>query len=312
MTSETMTVVSVNISEKKGTIKHPVSEVTIDENGILGDAHAGMTNRLVSLLSGDSIDQFEKVIGREISPGEFAENLTTRNLDHTKMTLLDRLKIGDVELEVTQIGKECHGEACAIFREVGRCVMPKEGIFCRVITGGTVRAGDDMDHIPRRLRSKIITVSDRASRGEYQDRSGPRVRELIEEFARSQRWHVDIDTTVVLDDARILRDELQDARKASYDVLITTGGTGVGPRDVTSDVVAGECDKLIPGIMEHIRMKYGSENPAALLSRSVAGVLGDTLVYSLPGSVKAVEEYMSEILKSLGHLILMIHAIDTH
>ena len=310
MTSETMTVVSVNISEKKGTIKHPVPEIEIDENGILGDAHVGMTNRLVSLLSGESIERFEAVLGRGIAPGEFAENLTTTNLDHTKITLLDRLKIGGVELEVSQIGKECHGEGCAIFRDVGRCVMPKEGIFCRVIRGGTVRAGDTMDHLPWRLRCKIITVSDRASRGEYQDRSGPRVRQLIEEYATNRHWNIEIDHTIVPDEAPMLREELQNARKASYDVVIMTGGTGVGPRDVTPDVVTGECDKLIPGVMEHIRMKYGSEKPAALLSRSVAGVLGDTLIYSLPGSVKAVEEYMSEILKTLGHLVLMIHAID--
>ena len=99
---------------------------------------------------------------------------------------------------------------------------------------------------------------------------------------------------------------------ASTDVVVTTGGTGIGPRDITPDVVAGECDRLIPGIMEHIRMTYGSENPAALLSRSVVGVCGETAIYCLPGNVKAVEEYMSEIVKSLEHLILMIQGVDAH
>ncbi len=312
MTSDTATIVSVNVSEKKGTTKHPVSEVMIDKHGIVGDAHAGMTNRFVSLLTGESIERFATEIGRKISPGEFAENLTTRNLDTKGVAVLDRLWIGDVELEVTQIGKKCHGESCAIFREVGRCVMPKEGVFCRVISGGTVRAGDGISYTPRMLRFKIVTVSDRAARGEYEDRSGPRIREHIEESYRDSRWRVEIDGTVIPDDRDMLRDELQNARRASYDVVITTGGTGVGPRDITPDVVTSECDRLIPGIMEHIRLKYGADNPAALLSRSVAGGLGDMLVYSLPGSVKAVEEYMNEILKSLGHLILMIHAVDAH
>jgi len=312
MTSESIEVVSVNISEQKGTIKHPVPEVTINERGIVGDAHAGMPNRFVSLLSQESIERFSSEMGRELSPGDFAENLTTRNLDDAEVSLLDRFKIGDVELEVTQIGKECHGTGCAIFREVGRCVMPKQGIFCRVRTGGRVKPGDLIDHVHKLLRFKIITLSDRASRGEYEDRSGPRVRQLVEQFATGKRWRVECDATIIPDDPDLLRAEIRQARDAGRDVIITTGGTGVGPRDITPDVVTGECEKLIPGIMEHIRFKYGSDRPAALLSRSVAGVCGTALVYSLPGSVKAVEEYMSEIVKSLEHLILMIHAVDAH
>jgi len=312
MTSESIKVVSVNISEQKGTIKHPVPEVTINQRGIVGDAHAGMPNRFVSLLSQESIERFSSEMGRVLSPGEFAENFTTRNLDDASVSLLDRFKIGEVELEVTQIGKECHGSGCAIFREVGRCVMPKQGIFCRVRTGGRVKPGDVIDHLPKLLRFKIITVSDRASRGEYEDRSGPRVQQLVEEFAVGKRWHVECGTTIIPDDPDALRREIRQAREAACDIIITTGGTGVGPRDNTPDVVAGECDKLIPGIMEHIRAKFGSDKPAALLSRSVAGVCGATLIYSLPGSVKAVEEYMSEIVKSLEHLILMIHAVDAH
>lgn len=166
--------------------------------------------------------------------------------------------------------------------------------------------------VRRRLKFKIITVSDRASRGEYEDRSGPRLKQLIEEFAEGKRWEVQCASASIPDDPEMLRQELRAARDASYDVVVTTGGTGVGPRDITPDIVASECNKLIPGIMEHIRVKYGSENPAALLSRSVAGVCGKTLIYCLPGSVKAVEEYMSEILKSLEHLILMVHAVDAH
>ncbi len=168
------------------------------------------------------------------------------------------------------------------------------------------------EQVYRRLKCKIITVSDRASRGEYEDRSGPRVKQLIEEFAEGKGWEVQCVSAIIPDDPEMLRQELRAARDALYDVVVTTGGTGVGPRDITPDVVAGECDKLIPGIMEHVRMKYGSENPAALLSRCVAGVCGKTVIYCLPGSVKAVEEYVTEILKSLEHLILMIHAVDTH
>ena len=94
--------------------------------------------------------------------------------------------------------------------------------------------------------------------------------------------------------------------------MFTTGGTGVGPRDVTPDVVAALADKTIPGIMDAIRIKYGAAKPNALLSRSVAAVIRSTLVYTLPGSVRAVEEYMDEILKTLEHLIFTLHGLDLH
>jgi molybdenum cofactor synthesis domain-containing protein len=312
MARDAIEVVSVNISEEKGTVKHPVPEITIVDTGIVADAHAGMPNREVSLLARESAERFSREIGRDVAFGEFAENITTRGLDMREVYLLDRLRIGEVELEVTQIGKKCHGENCAIFREVGRCVMPKEGIFCRVIRGGVVKAGDPLTHTARALRCRIITLSDRASRGEYEDRSGPRVKKLLEEFMRDKRWHLDIETGVIPDDSETLVRELRAAREAACDLMITTGGTGVGPRDITPDVVAKACDKLIPGIMEHIRTKYGADKPAALLSRGVAGVIGRGLVFTLPGSVKAVEEYMVEILKTLEHLVWMLRGLDVH
>ena len=307
-----MEIISVNVSSDRDAVKHPVPEAVIDDSGIVGDAHAGTTGRPVSLLARESVERFAGEIGREISFGEFSENLTTRGLDPDKVWLLDRLRIGGVELEVTQIGTKHHDKTCAIFREVGRCVMPKDGIFSRVIRGGTIKPGDPLEHLPKLLRFKIITLSDRASRGEYEDRSGPCVRELVEEFMRDKPWRLGIESIVIPDDRVVLADALRGAREAGYDVVITTGGTGVGPRDITPEVTVGECSKLIPGIMEHIRTKYGARNPSALLSRGVVGVLGEGLVYTLPGSVKAVEEYMREILKTLEHLIMMLHGLDVH
>ncbi len=141
-------IISVNISEKKGTVKKPVAGITLTLNGIDEDAHAGSWHRQVSLLAQESVDRFSVGSDRGFEPGEFAENITTRGIDLTRINLLDRFKIGEAELEVTQIGKTCHGDGCAIFVEVGKCVMPKEGIFCRVIQGGTARAGDTLEYIP--------------------------------------------------------------------------------------------------------------------------------------------------------------------
>ena len=287
-------------------------EINIESAGIAGDAHAGLPNREISLLAREASDRFEDVIGRKITDGEFAENITTRGIDLRTVWLLDRMRIGRVELEVTQIGKVCHGDNCAIFREVGKCVMPKEGIFCRVLKGGTVRAGDTLEYFPKTVKFKILTLSDRASRGEYADRSGPRVREKIEEFMRGRRWRHEIDAAVLPDDAALLENEIRAACNDDCDVIFTTGGTGVGERDVTPETVAAMCTKQIPGIMEHIRATYGATNPAALLSRGVAGVIDKSLVFTLPGSVKAVGEYLDEIFKTLEHLMLMLHSIDVH
>lgn len=305
-------VVSVNISVAKGTTKESVPEVVVDANGILNDAHAGPWHRQISLLSSEDIGRFGEKYDQGFSYGDFAENITTAGLDLKELSVLDHLILGDVELEVTQIGKKCHGGGCAIFHAVGKCVMPKEGIFCRVIKGGTLNTGTGIQHQPRDLKIRTITLSDRAAAGVYEDRSGPRVQELINEHFTGTRWHLKLDGVIIPDDEERLLAELDRAAEEGIDFLITTGGTGIGPRDITPDVVAARLDREIPGIMEVIRCKYGTEKPVAQLSRGVAGLMGQTFVYTLPGSVRAVNEYMDEISKTMEHLLLMLYGIDAH
>src|SRR5512133_1274048 len=154
--AEEIKVLSVNISEKKGTIKIPVEHIDLDEMGVLHDAHSGPWHRQVSLLSKESVIKFSASAGRDIRYGEFAENITTDGIVLYETHPLDRFIIGDVELEVTQIGKECHGDNCAIFREVGNCVMPKEGIFCRVLKPGRIKAGDKIIFLPKTYKFMVI------------------------------------------------------------------------------------------------------------------------------------------------------------
>lgn len=301
---------SVNISEKKGTIKVPVKHIALTLNGVDGDAHAGKWHRQVSLLGTESFRKFEKVAGRPLKYGEFAENITTEGIILYETQSLDRFTIGDAVLEVTQIGKKCHGDSCAIYREVGNCVMPKEGIFCRVLKPGIVKAGDVMTYHPKVFGVKVITLSDRAASGEYEDRSGPRAVQILEEYFAGLGWKAEIVRSVIPDEAELLRQEISGA--AGADIIFTTGGTGIGPRDITVDVVKPMLDKEIPGIMEMIRLKYGSEKPNALLSRGVAGVKGMSLIYTLPGSVKAVEEYLSVITSTVRHSVYMLNGLDLH
>jgi len=305
-------VISVNISEKKGTIKHPVEEITVTEAGVMGDAHAGDWHRQVSLLAMESIEKFSKEAKRKINFGEFAENITTQGIELPKCHIFDRFRIGETELELTQIGKECHGTACAIFKEVGNCVMPKEGVFCRVLKTGNIKTGDPIVYVPKVFRVSIITLSDRASGGRYEDRSGPKIGEIVNSFFSARNQRSEIHNVLIPDDADALQTLLMRHKNDGADFIFTTGGTGIGERDITVETVSGMLDKQLPGIMELIRVKYGMEKPNALLSRGVAGTIGKTMVYTLPGSLKAVTEYMCEITKTMEHAFFMLHGIDSH
>ncbi len=310
--SQTFEVVSVNVSVEKGTVKLPQPAVEIDGRGLVGDAHAGPWHRQVSLLDEASRLRFHDETGREAAPGAFGENLTLRGLPAAEVAPLDRLSVGEVELEVTQIGKACHGTGCEIFHQVGRCVMPSEGLFARVRRGGRVAAGDRGVYHPRALKVLVVTLSDRAAAGVYPDRSGPRVCELLEKGLAGSRWHLTVESRILPDCAEDLHRTLTEALAGDVDAVFTTGGTGVGARDVTPEVVAGLCERLVPGIVEQIRTKHGAANPRARLSRAVAGVAGTTQLYALPGSVRAVEEYVPEILATFDHLLLMLHGVDAH
>ena len=137
-------VLSVNISTEKGTVKKPIDEaILIAEFGLQNDAHAGNWHRQVSLLADESIDEMRALGLTDLDYGIFAENITTRGIELHTLPIGARLQIGACILEVTQIGKECH-HGCEIFKKVGKCVMPKRGIFAKVIVGGIVKAGDEI------------------------------------------------------------------------------------------------------------------------------------------------------------------------
>jgi molybdopterin adenylyltransferase len=165
--------------------------------------------------------------------------------------------------------------------------------------------------LPEIFEVLVITLSDRAAAGEYSDLSGPAVRERLEAFFREEGWKSVIRMELIPDDPLRLSELIKDSAE-SANLIITTGGTGIGPRDITVDTIAPLITRGIPGIMEFIRVKYGMEKPNALLSRGIAGIAGKSLIYTLPGSVKAVEEYMTEILRTLKHTVLMQYGIDSH
>ncbi len=137
-------VISVNISEQKGTVKREVPEIQLKlRHGIVGDAHAGDWHRQISLLAEESVDKMRSLLP-ELQPGAFAENINTRGLELKALPVGTRLRLGETVVEVTQIGKECHSD-CEIKKRTGKCVMPTEGIFAVVVKEGTVRKGDPIE-----------------------------------------------------------------------------------------------------------------------------------------------------------------------
>lgn len=140
-------VISVNISETKGVIKNPINEGEfIVDFGLKDDAHGGKWHRQVSLLAKESIDKMTAMGVKDLSSGKFAENLTTEGVILYELPVGKKLKIGETIQEITQIGKECH-EGCAIKKAVGKCVMPKEGIFTKILKSGTIKVGDSIIEI---------------------------------------------------------------------------------------------------------------------------------------------------------------------
>lgn len=308
---QNLEILSVNISEKKGIVKTPVDKITINEKGIIGDAHAGVWHRQISLLAQESIDGAEEKANTKFPPGTFAENLTTRGVELAKTSILDRFINDEVELEVTQIGKKCHSQ-CAIGQQIGDCIMPAEGIFCRTIKGGEVKGGTQFQYIPRIFKVKVVVLSDRASAGIYEDKSGKLIDKLTSEWFASKNMKSEIETVIIPDEKDQLTQVVTDAFNKNYDIVFTTGSTGIGERDIAPETIRPLLEKEITGIMELVRVKYGMKNPNAVLSRSIAGTKDKTLLFALPGNPKAVNEYLAEIFSVLFHSLLMLHGINGH
>ena len=246
------TVLAVCTSAVKGVQKKNVQAAEfIVNHGIQGDAHAGSWHRQVSLLSADKIEAF-RARGAEVEYGAFGENLVVQGFDFRALPVGTLLRCGDVLLEMTQIGKECHSH-CAIFHQVGDCIMPREGVFARVLEGGTIRTGDTMELVPRTsprpYQAAVITLSDKGARGEREDLSGPAI------VRRLEAAGYEIAETLLLPDgeqplkAQLIR--LCDQRQ--LDLILTTGGTGFTPRDQTPEVTLSVAERQVPGISEAIR-----------------------------------------------------------
>jgi len=303
-------VLAVCISEKKGTEKKEVEKIVLKEDwGIEGDAHAGKWHRQVSLLAFEKIDAFRKK-GAEVDFGAFGENIIVGGVDLRSLPVGTVLEIGEARLRVTQIGKECHSH-CNIYKKMGDCIMPREGIFAEVLKGGVVQKGESIKVIEKEegpYRVGIITVSDRASKGEYEDKSGPVIKELVEAAGMEV-----VDYIIVPDEkSQIVKKLLHFSDQRQVDLVFTTGGTGFSKRDVTPEATKQVVEREVPGIGEALRSYSLTITPKAMLSRQTAGIRGNTLIINLPGSPKACKENIEYILTPLKHGLGILSGRETN
>ncbi len=292
--------IAICTSEKKGTQKQQVETAVLrEDHGIEGDAHAGNWHRQVSLLGLEKIEAF-KERGAEVEFGAFGENLVIEGFDFRNLPVGTRFRIGEALLEMTQIGKECHTH-CAIYHMVGDCIMPREGVFAKVLKGGEIKVGDEVAEIKpdpgRAFTAAWITMSDKGSQGLREDESGPLIGKIL-----TENGYDVVETILIPDDEDILKKELMRlADQRQVNLVMTTGGTGFSPRDITPEATEAVCERMTPGISEAIRAYSMTKTPRAMLSSAVSGIRGKTLIINLPGSPKAVRESLEFIMSSLEH-----------
>ena len=293
------------VSKKRGTKKVEVAEAMLVENyGIEGDAHAGNWHRQVSLLSLEKIEAFREK-GAQVSFGDFGEPLIIDGFDFRSLPVGTIFTIGDAVLKMTQIGKECHTH-CQIYQTMGECIMPREGVFAVVLKGGQIRNGDTVEMVPvpsdAPLTAAVITLSDKGSKGEREDKSGPVIVKMLEEAG-----YEIIESNILPDEQKLLENELirlSDQRQVN--LILTTGGTGFSERDRTPEATMTVATRLAPGIAEAIRAGSMKITKRAMLSRETSVIRNKTLIVNLPGSPKAVAESLELVIDQLDHGIKIL------
>ena len=291
---------AISVSDRKGVIKENVPSAYFENDfGIKGDAHAGKWHRQVSLLALESVKKMQEK-GLDVKSGDFAENITTEGIDLLSLPVGTKIKIKDVEFIISQIGKICHHK-CAVYYHAGECVMPKEGIFAVVRGNGELHVGDEIQNLGKDGFSVgIITLSDRASKGEYEDLTGPALEKYVSENLKTSF----IRKEIIPDDTKKLELTLKDfADTQMLDLIITSGSTGISPRDIAPDVTVEVIEKRLPGFEEAMRAESFKITATAIVSRAVCGTRKNSLIINLPGSPKGAVENLSVIMPAIEHTI---------
>ena len=294
--------VAVCTSEKKGQPKVAVERGELRAgHGLVGDVHAGSWHRQVSLLDEADIESM-RARGLDLTHGAFGENLVVRGADLETLIPGARLSVGaSAVLQITQRGKTCHTR-CAIYEQAGDCIMPRMGLFARVRRGGPVKPGDRVlvDPELNRVRLAVVSLSDKGAAGQREDIGGDTAVTLLSQGLSGQL----VARTLLPDRQAVIERELRRlCDEEVCDLVVTTGGTGLSPRDVTPEATLAVIHREVPGMAEAMRAAGLAHTPRAMLSRGVCGMRGQTLIINLSGSPRAVTEQLEAIMPALPHAI---------
>lgn len=290
---------SIYIGSRKGELKKRVSQANLRENyGIIGDAHAGAGKRQISLLTEENI-AWLRGRGEKVGIGNLMENLRTTGIELTSLLVGTKLEVGrTILLEISEIGKHS-GKPIKVFAMPEGCLLPLNGLFTKVLKGGTVREEDKIEIAADTLTCGILIISDRSSRGERPDKTGPLVKECINEIKITP-----VRYGIIPDEKEYISLVLVTwADQGGVDLILTSGGTGFFSRDVTPEATRGILDKEAGGLSELMRGEGAKSTKRAYLSRGVAGIRKKTLIINLPGNPQGARESLKIVSPILNHAI---------
>ena len=293
--------ISVNLGKIRGVPKHPIDEgILTPEWGLKGDAHGGDWDRQISLFPIETLALVPRNVRESFEENAYSENLTLEGIPPEKLRPGTILRIGEAQIKILEIGKPSFEPP-----ESGRpYIVSREGRFGRILKEGRVKSGDWVEIVkegepaPDAPRLALVTLSDKGAKGEREDISG----KFLTWYATRLGAEI-LFSTIIPDEKQQIKKALFRGIDEKADLILTTGGTGLAPRDVTPDATLEVIDRQVPGFAEAMRMESLKKTPHALASRAVSGIAGKTLIINLPGSPKAVAECMEVIFPALKHAI---------
>ncbi len=290
---------SIYVGAQKGGLKKRVDKANLKENyGIIGDAHAGVGDRQISLLAEESIARLR---GRDekIGADNLMENLRTTGIELTSLLVGTKLRIGKTILEVSEIGKHINKPE-KVFAMPEGCLMPLYGVFAKVLKGGMIKEGDAFQIVADTpITAGILIISDRSALGERPDKTGPFLKEYLKKIRITP-----IRYKLIPDEEEYISLVLSRwTDQGGVDLILTSGGTGFFSRDVTPEATKKILDKEAGGLSELMRTEGAKSTKRAYLSRGVVGIRKKTLIVNLPGNPQGARESLEIISPILNHAI---------